>query len=96
MANDLTVNPLYFDTTGSVTGLQRIVAILWQSHSSTGNDIAADDDIQITDTKGAVLCAKRAEAVYDDLVLVFGYPGFVANGIKVTALDGGICLVYLA
>ena len=94
MANNTTVNPLFFDAPGTVSGARRVIAILWQSHGSADNDIAADDDFEVQNGNGDVIVCKRAETTADCLELVFGYPGFYVDGLNVATLDGGVCLIY--
>lgn len=97
MANSLTTNPIYWDATASseVTGKLKIIGIAWVSDEGSGDDIAVDDDLLITDSGGHRVIGKRAEAAGQGLEMSF--PGGLAvNGIKLTVLDGGVVYVYRA
>ena len=95
-ANDTETNVKYFDTTSgaSVTGMVKILAIIWTSNETAGLDIAADDDFLLSDADGHVIAGKRAEVDGDDFGLMFSEP-LVVNGITVTTMDGGVCFVYV-
>ena len=95
-ANDTDTNVKYFDTTSgaSVTGIIKIIAIYWTSDGGTNLDIAADDDFLLSDANGHRIIGKRAEAIGDDLGIVFPQP-LVSNGITVTTMDGGVCYVFV-
>jgi len=97
MANDTGNNPLYFDSTtnASKTGLLFIKSITWTSDQSTNRDIAENDDFLASDSKGARIIGKRAEAAGDDLHIDYGEKGKVSNGITITTMDGGVCYVEL-
>lgn len=96
MANALNVNPLFFDSTSgaSVTGPQRVQAIVWTGTEATNRDIAANEDFAVTDSMGNSIIEKRAIAAGDDLVLYFN-PVKEFNGLTVSKLDGGVCYIYL-
>ena len=95
MANDTGGNPLKFDATGSVAGTMTIQAIAWVGDQATNENIAADDDMLVTDTGGRRIVGKRAIAAGDDLFVSFPL-GLRVDGVKVTALDGGLCFIYTA
>ncbi len=95
MANNLNANPLFVDTTnGAKTGLMRISCITWTGTQTGGKDIAANDDFLVTTTAGDSICSKRAIAAGDDFVVNF-IPPYIAEGIIVEDLDGGVCHIFV-
>ena len=93
MANTLTGNHLYFDSTGSITGRHRIIGLFWTGIA--GAEITADNDLSITDASGKSIIAKRAKSDGDDL----GISPPVAmpvDGITVATLDSGVVHIWLA
>lgn len=97
MTNVLTGETLYFDstTTASVTGIRRILGIVWTSSSESERDIAADDDLLVTEASGKYIIGKRAEFAGDDLGYNWARPGKKVDGITITTMGGGVCYIYL-
>ncbi len=92
MANLLTGNPIFIDTVnGAVTRKMDIMAIFWEGIAA--NEIIADNDFEIVDNNALPIISKRAEGNGDGLELVFTKP-FPVNGIKVTAIDAGVCYIF--
>jgi len=88
-------NPMYVDTAAEIqVGRMTIQSILWVSNDTGGDDIAADDDFELTDTAGNILISKRASFAGDDLYVAFPF-GLKCNGLTCTAIDGGIAFIYL-
>jgi len=87
-------NPMYIDTAASVqVGIVKIQSIAWVGNDTAGDDIAASDDFELTDTAGNILISKRAAYDGDDLYVTF--PGtLTVDGVVCTAIDGGIAFVY--
>ena len=77
-----------------LNGFHQITGILWTSSEASGKDIAADDDMYITDGADLRIAEKRAESAGDD----FGPPmpcgGLPVQGFKVKVLDGGILTIW--
>ena len=97
MANVLlgTANPIYVDATGTLhTGWITIKKILWVNDETAGDDIAAADFFELTDTAGNILVSKCAVVAGDDLHIDFGDDGLPANGLACTSIDGGIAFIY--
>ena len=70
--------------------------VLWVSDGlgAANKDIAADDDMQLTDSvSGNIIVSKRAEAAGQGLEVCFPGQGVPADGIKAEELDGGILFV---
>jgi hypothetical protein len=96
MSNDGNVNPMYVDTAAAVTTKPdvKIQAILWVDNDTADDDIAEDDDFELTDTNGNILISKRASFAGDDLFVSFPF-GLKANGITCSAIDGGVAFIYV-
>jgi len=96
MANIVSCNPVWIDSTGSIfTHPVNIQAILWVSDDASDKDIATDDNMKILDKEsGNVICAKRAENSNDGLEMVFPR-NLHTQGLYVSELDGGILLIYV-
>ena len=89
-------NPMYIDTAASVqVGIVKIQSIAWVGNDTVGDDIAADDDFELTDTAGNILISKRAAYAGDDLYVTFPST-LTVDGVVCTAIDGGIAFVYCA
>jgi len=95
MANDQNGNPLYIETTtgASISNMVRIQAIAWMH--TEAHPIAADDDLEIQNGSGRTLLKARQAAAGEHLLLTFPSP-FVADGLSITALDGGELYIYMA
>ncbi len=92
MANVLTGNPIYVDTVnGAVTRKMDIVAVFWVSDGAAA--IVADNDFAIVDNNAFPIIGKRAEGDGDGLEIVFNKP-FPVNGVKVSAIDSGVCYIF--
>lgn len=95
MANSLLANPYYGYETGVLTAQQvNIRGIYWGSDQTAGADIAASDDILISDANGNRIWGKRAAFDGDGEWLPFP-DGFLVNGITITTIDGGYFYIYI-
>ena len=74
--------------------LHWITGIFWTSDENSGDDIAADDDLYITDGSGLKVISKRAEGTGDDLGITMGHPGLPVQGWSVKVLDGGVLTIW--
>ena len=97
MANSTDSKVLYFDSTSgaAVTGTQHIMAVVWVSDQTSNKDIAAEDDFLLSQTNGDRIIGKRASSSGDDLGLCPCKP-LIVDGITLTAMDGGVCYIWLA
>ena len=94
MANDTGGNPLFFDTAaGAKVGTMTVQSIAWVGDQATNKDIAAADDLLVTDTAGNRIIGKRAIAAGDDMYVHFPL-GLRVDGVIVSLLDGGNCYIY--
>lgn len=75
-------------------GLYYIQSISWVSDQGTGLDIAENDDFLLYDAHDFRIASKRAEAVGDDFGKSFA-KAVPVDGLKLKALDGGVCTLYL-
>lgn len=99
MANRITGRHLRIDTAGATSlisaGQQlRIIGISWEGIAS--NEIADDDDFELEDAVGTEIFEKRAIAAGDGIPPTFFFPPLLINGLQVTALDHGICHIWLS
>jgi hypothetical protein len=102
MANDATVNPMYVDDNEALVGAGEytIQAIAWVSDETAGDDIAADDFFELRygpdagNTSGVILISKTAKFAGDDLFVSFPR-GMKVKNLWCSALDGGICYIYV-
>lgn len=95
MANDTSGNPFYIDTAEAVTTRSvTIQGIAWVGNDTAGDDIAAEDDFELTDKNGLILFSKRAIAGGDDAFVSFPF-GLTVSGITCTAIDGGVAYIYI-
>jgi hypothetical protein len=95
MANSTSTKVLYFDTAASITGPYQIIGIFWLADEATNKDIAADDDVLITQANGERIIGQRAEFTGDSLKVTPCRP-LCVEGITVSALDGGVVYIWLA
>jgi len=65
----------------------KVYAICWVSNEASNRDIAADDDMLLTDIDYNPIIGMRAEGTGNDLQIYLG--GLVFNGFRATVLDGG-------
>ena len=96
MANVLlgTANPIYIDATGTLhVGWVTIQAIALVGDETAGDDIAAADFFEITDTAGNIIASKMAAYDGDDFYISFPL-GLKVNGLACTSIDGGIGYIY--
>ncbi len=96
MANSTSVNPIFCDTAGTLKPSMPInlKAIAWLNDESAGKDIAAADDMLLSDINGTRIIGKRAIAGGDGLEWFFP-ENFVVDGLVMTALDGGVCYIFI-
>lgn len=104
MANVKTGRHLKWDT-ADTTGIPHtlhVVYIAWLGTSNTNRDIAADDDLEVTDAHGAVLFEIRAliesatiTPKQNQLTMTWPSPGVSISGIKVPQIDGGELFVWV-
>ena len=79
------------DTTGISEKITlQIVMLAWVSNDGTNMDIAADDDLSITDGNDIEVITKRAEAAGDGIDPVCFNPPLKMSGIKIAKLGGGV------
>jgi len=76
------------------SGRYYLMGITWVSDDDSGYDIVADDDFLLNDANGIRIAGKRAEAAGDDFGVSFAKP-LPVEGLKLTTLDGGLCVLYL-
>jgi len=95
MANLTASNPLYGYEAGVLTAKQvKIKAIEWVSDETATADIAAADDVLLSDANGNRIWGKRA--VWDGDGDYVPFPdGLVSNGLTITTIDGGYLYVYI-
>ena len=93
----------FFDVSTSaenakLSGRHQILGIFWTEDEATARDIAADDDLIITDGDDVRIIGKRAAGTpataSNDLILPIADPGLPVVGFKVAALDGGVLTVW--
>ena len=100
MANKINGDRWVFTTTTSksdeeaLKGFYQILGIFWTSDEASAKDIAADDDLYITDKNDLKIISKRAESAGDDLGIVCSYPGLPVQGFKVKIMDGGTLTIW--
>ena len=95
MANTTNGNPKFgYEAGVLVSGPARIKAIYWGSDQTAGADIAAADDVLLSDATGYRVWGKRAAFDGDGDYVPFP-GGLQVNGLTVTTIDGGYLYVYL-
>jgi hypothetical protein len=81
-------------------GSHRIIAIFWNECTMATGDIAANDEILITDGEDRIIFNKVAAGTPatapNDTSIVIGYPGLLVKGFKLPVLGGGMLVVWLA
>jgi len=92
--NQVNNNVIYFNAAAQTlaTIRFRIKAIVWVSSEGAGLDIAADDDMLLSDGEGNKIVGKRAEAAGQGLELALP-GGLDVMGLTATTLDGGVLYV---
>jgi formylmethanofuran dehydrogenase subunit D len=87
MANDISSNPWYVDTAGTIyTNKTKLKTILWNEAASVG------DQLLVKDTNGKIIVNTRCNQVnYPQPIVVDGW----FNGIVVTTLTSGTLMFYL-
>jgi len=97
MPNDITSNPMFFDSVTSadeietLKGMHYIEKVEWVADDEDAtNNIAADDVFKVTDTKGTIWYSKLATYDGDDYGSGKLSPPDGVVGIKITRLDGGV------
>ena len=96
MANVLTTNPLFIDTSGATSikaGFFRIKLIKWVSDDDTNKNIADTDQLDVVDSHSTNIVSKLAHGDGDGGVWEFN-PPLVVEGINVSKMDGGVLYVY--
>jgi hypothetical protein len=102
MGNIITSNPMFFDeVTSSVENellnkMSYVERVEWVSNEAGAKDIAADDDMLVTNYAGNDLYSKRAEFAGDDYTTGKINPPDPVLGIKILKLDGGIMKIWLS
>lgn len=96
MANNTSVNPIFCDTAATLKPSMPInlKAIAWVGDQVAGKDIAALDDMLLSDSNGTKLIGKRAETAGDGMEWFFP-DNFVVDGLVMTTLGGGVCYIYI-
>lgn len=86
-------NPMYVDAVAAVqVGWMELNSVTWVSDETAGDDIAANDFFELTDTAGTtIICSKTAAFAGDDAH--FPMYGLKVNGITCSSIDGGIAFV---
>lgn len=88
MANDITGNPWFLDTTGTIyTDKVKIESIVWS------DQVAAGDQLLIKDNNGKTILDTKASAANTEQW--FGIKGWF-NGIVLTTLASGKVMLYMA
>ncbi len=97
MANVVTTNPILCDTAGvlKVDEPTYLKAIAWVSDQASGSDIAADDDMLLSDSDGNRIIGKRASFAGDGLEMWHFPEHYCVNGLTMTTIDGGLCYIFL-
>lgn len=97
MANITTTNPIFCDTAGVLkTGkITFIRAIAWVSDQASNCDIAADDDLLLSDSTGVRIIGKRASFSGDGLEMYHFPQDYIVNGLTMTTIDGGVCYIWV-
>ena len=92
--NQVNNNVIYFNAAAQelLTIRFRIKAIVWTSNEGVNLDIAADDDMLLSDAAGNKIVGKRAEGAGDGLELALP-GGLDVMGLIATTLDGGVLYV---
>jgi hypothetical protein len=97
MANNLTMNPMFVDTAATLFPVGKPVyvkAIAWVSDQASGYDIAANDDLLVSDSAGNRVVGKRASFAGDGFEMYHFVEGYNTDGLVVTTIDGGVCYIY--
>jgi len=86
---------LYFSAAGQEYDAPVIVtAVVWASDQATDKDIAAGDDMLLTDPEGNRIVGKVAAKAGDGLTQSI-WSGHRCPGIRVDDLDGGVLYVFI-
>ena len=91
MANNLTANPIVYDTVGAtsaITTAKKINAIVW-----SGGDTAGDTCVIHTKANGDVVFSASIAAIGNTVVFCPVKP-IEAPGLYLTTLGGGIAYIY--
>ena len=94
--NDITVNPMFFDTVTSeaenkaLEGMQYVVQVDWVNNWASTKDIAADDSFQVTNAAGVDQYSKTAAYAGDDYGSRKIEPPDPILGLKIMKLGGGV------
>lgn len=87
MANDISANPWYLDTTGVIYPSKvKIKRVVWSEQ------VAAGDTLLLSDSNGKKVIASKAYAA--NFTQEFAYDGWF-DGLTLTTLTSGVLLVYL-
>lgn len=88
MANDISSNPWYLDTTGVIYAANvKIKRVVWSKQAAVG------DALLVKDRNGKTIIDSKAYAV--NFNQEFAYDGWF-NGFTLTTLASGILMVYLS
>lgn len=91
MANNLTANPIVYDTVGAtsaITVAKKVKAIVW-----AGGDTAGDTCVIHTKASGDVVFSASIGTVGDTVIFCPTEP-IEAPGLYLTTLGGGIAYIY--
>src|SRR5512133_957491 len=98
MANVLSTNPMFVDTAGVLKLKAQnpyIKAIAWLNDQASGCDIAANDDLLLSDADGNRIIGKRAIAAGDGIEMYHFPENYQPNGLTMTTIDGGVCYIFV-
>ena len=100
MANRINTNPMVFDSVTSavenekLSGMHYITRAEWVGNEVSGRDIAAADDMLVTNAAGVDCYSKRAISDGDDYTTGKMNPPDVVVGVIVAKLDGGVLKIW--
>lgn len=98
MANVINAKPIFCDTAATLYLAEKSVnlkAIAWLNDQASGCDIAADDDMLLSDGNGNRIIGKRAVFAGDGIEMYHFPENFACDGLVMTTLDGGVCYIFI-
>ena len=98
MANNLNMNPIFCDTAATFFPASKqlnLRAIAWLNDQASGSDIAASDDMLLSDANGNRIVGKRAISAGDGIEMYHFPENLIVNGLVMTTLDGGVCYIFV-